>query len=68
MKLDRFWRKLGEAYPVLTKRSYKVLLVAIVTVQLRESRFSMPFSIETKGRNKEEAEDDMLVALSKTAT
>jgi hypothetical protein len=56
MQLDWFWNKLGEAYRILTTRSYQIP-IPFVTIYLCES----------KAKNKLKAEYDMRVALYKTS-
>jgi hypothetical protein len=58
MKLDRLWRKVGEAYPILSKQAYQVI-VLFVTTYLCKSGFSVLMSIKTKERSKLKAEHDM---------
>lgn len=64
MRLYRFWCKLGEAYPILTKLASQVL-VPFGTTCLCDFWLSVPFPIKTKVRSKLEAGHDVRVALLK---
>lgn len=61
--LDRFWCKLGDAYPILSSRAYEVP-APFVTTYLCKLRFSV-LSIRTRVINNLKIEHDMHVVLSK---
>jgi hypothetical protein len=64
MRLGRFWCKLGEAYPILTKLASQVL-VPFGTAFLCEFGLSVLFPIKTKVRSKLEAGHDVCLTLLK---
>ena len=61
----KFWGSLIEAYPLLSQRSFNVI-VPFVTTYLCELGFSALVTMKTKARSRLLPEDDMRVSLSTT--
>ena len=66
-EFSKFWCRLVEGFPTLTKRALEVIL-PFPTTYLYENGFSSLMTMKTKQRSCLVAKDDIRVALSATAT